>query len=321
MQHYDEIRAFIDRVRGRWRTLCALQAVLRGALIAAAVVGIAVIASRWTTGAPVVLMLLAATALLLAGGALAWCLAPLRRVPADGKVARYIEERTPSLDDRLVTAVDAAHSTAAPALMEPMLADTARRTAAIDIDTIVPADALRRAGAQAAAALVALAAALFLARGPAQQAADAASLTLFPERVALNVTPGHARIKAGTPLAIQAKLVGNRAPIIAQVQIADGERWRAAEMTSEKDGSFRLALPSVNTSFRYRVVAGAATSPTYDISVAFPPRVTRIDVDYTYPAGLRLEPRTEADSGDIYAPAGTEVRLHVFTDRPAADGQ
>ena len=321
MQHYETIRELIDRVRARWRALCAMRAFVRGALIASAIIGIAVLASRWTTGAPVMLILLATAALLTAAAALIWCLAPLRRVPADGTVARYIEERTPSLDDRLVTAVDVAHSNSTPALAEPMLADTARRTAAIDINTIVPARALRRAAYQASAALLALGAALFVARGPAQQAADAASLTLFPERVVLEVAPGHARVRAGAPLAIQAKLVGNRAPVIAQVQIADGDRWRTAAMSSENDGSFRLAMPSVNSSFKYRVVAGAATSPTYDVAVAFAPRVTRVDVDYTYPPALRLEPRTEADSGDIYAPAGTDVRVHIFTDRPATAGQ
>src|SRR5438874_2271366 len=33
-----------------------------------------------------------------------------------------------------------------------------------------------------------------------------------------------------------------------------------------------------------------------------------------------LKPRTEQDSGDIYAPAGTDVRLRIHTDRPAAAG-
>src|SRR6185295_801682 len=131
MQHYDTIRHVIDRVRARWRALSALRAFVRGALIASAVIGVAIFASRWTMGSPVVLMLLAAAALLAAVAALTWCLAPLRRVPADGKVARYIEERTPSLDDRLVTAVDVAQSNAAPGLVEPMLADAARRTADI----------------------------------------------------------------------------------------------------------------------------------------------------------------------------------------------
>ena len=38
----------------------------------------------------------------LAVGALVWAFWPLRRVPSDAQVARFIEERAPSLDDRLV---------------------------------------------------------------------------------------------------------------------------------------------------------------------------------------------------------------------------
>src|SRR5205823_4533848 len=142
----------------------------------------------------------------------------------------------------------------------------------------------------------------------ARQAVDASALTLFPARVALEVTPGNARVKAGTPLAIHARLVGNRAPVIAQMQIADGDRWRTAEMKSDA-GAFSLAMESVSATFKYRVVAGAVTSPLYEITVGYPPRVARIDVDYVYPAGLGLHPRTEKDGGDIYAPAGTDVRV------------
>src|SRR4030081_2806571 len=102
MQPYGEIRQLIDRVRARWRALVALQALVRGAIVAALVVGAALIATRWTDGAPgpVGLMVLAAVAALFAAGVLVWCLAPLRRVPGDGQVARFIEERSSSLGDR-----------------------------------------------------------------------------------------------------------------------------------------------------------------------------------------------------------------------------
>src|SRR5712675_1795495 len=116
MQQYDEIRQLILRVRARWRALVALQA--------------------------------------LAGGALVWCLAPLRRTPADNQIARYVEERAPALGDRLVTAVDVAHAPNPPALADMMIADAARRLAAIDIDTIVSCESLRRAGFQTAAAML-----------------------------------------------------------------------------------------------------------------------------------------------------------------------
>src|ERR1700712_2114006 len=101
-----QIRQLLDRVRRRWRALVAMHALMRGALTAALVLGAALIAARWTDGAPVALMALAAVAIVLAAAVLLWSLAPLRRVPADRQVARYIEERASSLDDRLVTAGD-----------------------------------------------------------------------------------------------------------------------------------------------------------------------------------------------------------------------
>src|SRR6185295_15348838 len=145
MDHYPPIRELIARVRARWRALCALQATLRAAAAAAAIFA---------------------------------CLWPLRRVPQDAAVARYIEEREPALDDRLVSAVDVARRRTAPGLADAMLADAARRSAGVDVDAIVPARSLKRAAIQAAAAAIALGLVLFAARAPAREAADAASLTL-----------------------------------------------------------------------------------------------------------------------------------------------
>ena len=162
---------------------------------------------------------------------------------------------------------------------------------------------------------------MFAGRGPARQAVDAATLSLFPAHVTLDVTPGNARIKAGSALAIEATLVGNRAPVTPQVQIADGENWRAATMIRDASGRFRLALESVTAPFQYRVVAGPVTSPTYALRW----RIRRAWRASTWttrsPPELGLKPRTEEDSGDIYAPAGTDVRVRIHTDRPAATGQ
>jgi hypothetical protein len=85
-------------------------------------------------------------------------------------------------------------------------------------------------------------------------------------------------------------------------------------------GSYRLSIESVTAPFRYRVVAGPMTSPTYQVSLAHLPRVTRIDLEYTYPVALGLAPRTEQDGGDIYAPRGTDVRIRVQVDRAVAGG-
>jgi hypothetical protein len=325
MESYGQIRALLDRVRRRWRTLRVFYVTVRVALASSLIVLAAVLASRFTEGAPVALAIIG---VLAAAGILTvawWGIQPLRQAPDDRRVARFIEERAPSLEDRLVSAVDVATQPAAlvapPGLTTAMIADAARRLESVDVDEIIPAEVVRRSAFQAVAAALAASLVLFSSRHVARQAIDAASLTLFPARVALEVTPGSQRVKAGTALVIEARLVGNSAPVSAQLQVANGEDWRAAAMATDQPGSFSTAMDAVWASFKYRVVAGAVVSPTYEITVVRPPRVARIDVDYTYPSALNLPPRSETDSGDIYAPAGTEVRLHVTTDRPAAKGE
>ena len=121
--------------------------------------------------------------------------------------------------------------------LEPMLADAARRADAVDLDD-------DRAGRLAAARRIPGGRRPRAARRPssrraqpARQAFDAASLALFPRRVTLEVTPGNARVKAGTPLAIEARLVGNRAPGVgARRDRRRRPRWRAA-----RDGGRRTA--------------------------------------------------------------------------------
>lgn len=321
---YAPIRELLDQARARWRRLCLFRAAARGAVEASLLLAAGLAASQWSARSPGLLMLSAAASLILAAGAIGSALAPLRHVPSNRRMARFIEERNPALDDRLVTAVDfveAATPRSSSALGGPMLTDAAAGARAVDLETVLPTPILRRAGLQAAGAMGLLLTLAMFAVGPARQSVDAASLLLFPSRVQLSVRPGDARITAGTPLAIDARLVGNRAPVDAYVQIEQGQLSRAVAMPSAPEGAFRLLLDSVTEPFTYRVVAGALTSPTYTVTVARPPRVTRIDLDYLYPPALDLKPRTEEDAGDIYAPAATAVRIRIHTDRPAATGR
>ena len=201
-----------------------------------------------------------------------------------------------------------------------MLADAASRAQQVDLDAVFPSTRLRRAGWRAAGATLVLLLVAFYCAGPARQSLDAASLLLFPSRARLSVRPGNARVTAGSPLAIEARLVGSRAPVNAQLEIDEGAQPRIVDMVRVREaGNFRVALDGVSVPFHYRVIAGKVTSPTYAITVARPPRVTRIDLDYTYPASLGLKPRSEQDSGDVYAPAGTDVRVRIHTDRPGRD--
>ena len=102
------------------------------------------------------------------------------------------------------------------------------------------------------------------------------------------------------------------------VTVVVGKESRAVRMTPAADRSFTLTIDKVTAPFTYSVSAAAATSAEFTVSVVRPPRVERIDIHYEFPRGLGLEARTDEDSGDIYGPAGTKVRLSVSADKPIA---
>jgi hypothetical protein len=243
---YEPIRRLLPSVRARHRAIAICRAISRAALLASAVIGFA-LAGASLAASPFVLTSVAAIALVLAAAAWVWACLPLRERPSDLRVARFVEERVPSLDDRLATAVDVVSSgkyESMGLLAEPLINDAAHRAGSIDLDVLVASAQVRRNGVQAAAAAGVLLVMLFMAKEPARQSLDAASLALFPARTTLDVTPGDTRVKEGASVAIEATLAGNTAPVVARLEIENGASWRASEMASDRPGRFRARVPA-----------------------------------------------------------------------------
>jgi uncharacterized protein DUF4175 len=324
-EHYQPIAHLLERVRVRWRRLVAFRATRRAALLATVTLLIFNALASLTSRAPFALAGLGMLVVVLVVASVVWGLLPAREAPSDARIARFIEERKQELDERLVSAVGVIAQQGPPAgLAASMMGDAARAASSVDPAEIVASEVLRRAGIQAVAAVLLLAASGLYVREKARQSYDAIALTLFPAHVVLDVTPGDARVQAGSNFTVVARLVGNQAPVVPQLfrsETGNDDDWHATEMPKDTSGRFRLALNSLTTSFQYRVVAGTLTSKTYAVAVVHAPRVKSIDVEYTYPPALGLARRVEEDGGDIYAPAGTDVRVLVHTDLPAASGQ
>ena len=154
MSGFDPVRELIGRVRARWRRLALLQATVRAALAIAAIVAMTLLLAAWTTRTPVLLAAIVAAAVLALAAAIIWAFRPLRDVPTDARVARFVEEREESLDDRLVSAAQLASSSEPLTTVGRLFSeDVSRRAAEVDADAIVPSPMLRRAGIQAAASL------------------------------------------------------------------------------------------------------------------------------------------------------------------------
>jgi hypothetical protein len=129
-------------------------------------------------------------------------------------------------------------------------------------------------------------------------------------------------VQEGAALRILASLGGagtSLRRVIPSVTVTSNGKQRVLAMAATGDG-FEYTLRAIDRSFTYHVSAATLRSSTYSVTALTAPRVTRIDVHYTYPAFSRLAPRDEQDGGDVYAPAGTRVRLAIHTDKPIARG-
>lgn len=313
----DLLRERLDAVRRRWRTLVALRAATIAGADAVALVT-AGLCTWWAlrpNGLPLVALVCATGVLAVA--AIGRRMRFAAREVTDAQVARLIEERCPDLEDRVATAV--AHRQPRPGespLRASMLRDVAERLRAVEPASVIPRRDVRMAALGAALAGLALAGVLVPFSRPVRQAGTVTGLHLFPARMTLEVTPGDTRVHAGARLTIGVRLPGDATGLAPALEITGGAGRRTEPMPVDPRGGFAVPIADLQESFTYRVLAAGVRSREYRVTVLRPPRVTRIDVRYDYPASFGLAARVEPDSGDLFGPAGTRVRLDVHTDKP-----
>src|SRR5688572_21148632 len=314
-----ELRGILAEVRARWQRRALLEAWALGGLTAGSMVFVGVLAV-WlvaSEGVPLVLVVAAVSAVALTS--LLFALLSLRQSPSDRQIARFIEERAGGLDEVLVTAVDKAQD--GTPIAGVLVNDAVRAARDVDIDRIVSTRVLRRAAIGALGGSVVFLASLWFFAPAAGRALDVAGSYLFPHRYAIDVRPGSIKVRAGEPVTVVARIRGVDG-VVPTLIVGRGDAARSARMTpGAAPEEFTLTLNNITVSFPYVVTAGSAASPEFSVDVIKPVRISSIDVRYEYPSGIGLEPHTEQDGGDIFAPAGTKVQLTINTDKQVADGQ
>jgi hypothetical protein len=319
-----ELEAVLKEVRRRWTQRSRWRASMLGATAAATVVfaGWAAVTLLTPEGLP----LLVVSALVLATAVFAIARAgwSVRRAPTDRQIARLIEERESQLDDVVATAVDyGARPDASPRMRAALFGDATRALSALgvsaNLDRVLSHQSVRTAWLRAAGAFAVLAVAAVGFAPSLSRATNVASAYLFPARLTIDVTPGSTKIRAGEPVTITARIGGLEGEMVPTLNVAAGDEARSVRMSpGVEPGTFSVTIERVTASFAYTVSAAKARSDYYTISVIRPPRVERIDLHYEFPRSVGLEPRTDDDSGDIYGPPGTKVRLAIAADKPIA---
>ena len=322
--HLEDLRGLLTRVRRRWVTATSMRAAAQATVVCLGLLLLVLAADRFLQpddGPMAVVAAVALLAALICAVRVAW---PLRRFPSDTRVARFIEERCPDLEDRLASATEVAARGPASPLGSLVLGDAAQRARRVDLDRVVARGQVRRSLLRTAVVTVAFLGVLAAGLEPVTRIVRTAWLYAFPYSATLAISPGSTRVVAGTPLRVEARIEGTLGapsrtlPVVTLTDLSG--TVQTLPMRPSGTG-FEAVVPAVEGDFTYHVTAATLTSEDYTVAAVFAPNVERVDVAYQYPSFANLEPRVEADGGDIYAPVGTMVTVTVHLDKPVVEGQ
>ena len=252
---------------------------------------------------------------------------PLRVELTPHDVALNVERQHQDLEDRLVSALQFGKvETEDPIeshLLQRLVTDAAERTEGIDFKATVDKSKKRKHIGIAVAALAgcALIALIF----PTELNTSLNRLLSPWEKTEpvlttkLTVEPGNARILRGRGLAINAEVSGKAADkarliYIKGDSIVDTEPQRQEIDMMRIEGEkrrFGYEIFNINKNMEYYVTANGAESESYTIEVFDMPKVTAVEVTYTYPEYTQLNPITQQGEGNIRAVAGSQAEVRI----------
>ena len=249
---------------------------------------------------------------------------PLRHLPGKYEIARYLEEKYPQLEDRLITAVEVGEVLRpgdSEVLLQKLMEDTELHIAPLKFRKSLKSSATVGWGISAAVLLLLIFAFTFLdPNGFSLRFGRILAPWQFPtvQPVAeLTVTPGTAHVPKGSAQRIHAKLNGFESAAVFLYYSTNDSSWNKVKMDATmEENSYLFNFFDLQDETRYYVKADDRLSDVYTFTVYEAPQITRVDVTYTYPAYTKLSPKTEKDNGDVWAPEGTVVKIRAVTDKP-----
>ena len=317
-----DITRIVTDVRKRWRLKLALRGVARIVGVAVALFVVAAYGMEWARFSPAAII----TARILLASAVAasivmFLVRPLRRRVTDEQVALYLEEHEPSLQARLVSAVEASQaggSSASAALVQRLVEEALEACALTRAARRTEEAPLRRWGVVLGG--VAAAVMLIVLFGPAFMRSALSAILLVQRSVEaaapyrIMVSPGDAVVPRGADQTISATLAGFASEDASvMLRRAPTAAYEEMPLVRGEDGDYEGMVFDVDAHLEYFVEADGVRSSVFTLTVIEAPYVERVELEYHFPAYTGLEPQTIEDGGDIAVLTGTEVRLRVFS--------
>ncbi|MGC4083941.1 MAG: hypothetical protein QM736_17990 [Vicinamibacterales bacterium] len=294
----EELVAVIHRVRNRWRLKLALRGaviVVAGTLLALLLSASSLEALRFSPSAIIAFRVIALIVFL--GLVMIGFVQPLRRRVSDGQVALYLEEKDPTLQAAILSAiesipaVDSANRGPSPALVERLVNQAIEKCHALEDGLAVERRSLRTQ--LFALGAIAAAAALLITFGPAFLRSGMSALLIISRSAEaaspykIDVTPGNARVPKGADQNVRAKLLGfssSEATLMVRTNAGQDGFERVPLVAAADPGAFEGMLFHVEKSADYYVESNGVRSTTFKMDVVDLPTVDKLVMDYHFPA-------------------------------------
>ena len=327
----EQIQDYIRSVRRRLRW----QTIARGlAVCGAGAFLLTIVAVLWANAwkfSDMAVRVSSAVLWLALGLALAFFLVRplLRRLP-DTLVARFVEEKHPEFRDRLVTAVELAHKSAADEtarLFAGLLAEDAlTKTATAPPGNLIEGRKILRPLGVALGSIGLIVLLGFFGPGIFRYGTRVLWVGWAEAKVdplyQLQVSPGDLTVGRNSDQEITAQPTGFAPGAVRLFALyGDSPSWESAPMIPEENGGgYHFLLMNIRAPIQYYVEADGVRSPQYRLSVTDVPHIERLEVRYHYPAYAGMPDSIEPKGGDIVALRGTTVTVIAHTDTPATGG-
>jgi hypothetical protein len=331
-QEFRQLQSKINEVRNRLKWITAAKGLALALAFSLAVLVVAVYcADHWNYSDRAVTMARLFSVLAIAAGFGWFLVRPLLKRIEDVRVARYIEERHPALQDRLVSAVELGGSEASNAKPNPilplLLRDALNRCRNIQAKSLFNPREPLRSGAIALALILFFV--LLQVFGP--EYFQYATLKLYanwftPQAVSLysiEIEPGNVQVRKGADQLVMARLIGfDSGPVQLYSRRENSPSWDKNPMDPQRGSNqFGFLFLDINEKVRYYAQSGNVRSGEFSIAVSDTARVEKIDLTYNFPGYTGLPVRKEEDGGEIAALKETRVDVQAQTSIDAASAR
>ena len=261
---------------------------------------------------------------------------PLRAKLTPHDVALNVERKHQDLEDRLVSALQFGEvETEDPIkshLLQRLVTDAVERTEGIDFKATVDKSRKRK---HVGIAVAVFAGCALLALIFPTELNTSLNRLLSPWKktepvftIKLTVDPGNARILRGRSLAINLEVTGKSADKARLVYTKQGSTADTESQHQEIDmvriegekRRFGYELFNINENIEYYVAANETESERYTVEVFDMPKLTAIEVAYTYPEYTELKPIIQQGDGNIRAVAGSQAEVRITTNKAIQSG-